>query len=105
MSKDNQANKERFDSPTGDMPIIQNAASILYMRKNANQSRKRTCPLETVNASLIDYKNLKLIEQFVSERGKILPSRITGVSASKQRALKTAIKRARALALLPFENN
>lgn len=83
---------------------IHNAATILYMRKNNFSSKTRVCPLESLDLSLITYKNLKLIEQFTSERGKILPSRITGVVAKKQRALKVAIKRARVLALLPFEN-
>ena len=82
---------------------IQNAASILYMRRNNTTTNKRICPLETIDESLIDYKNLKLLEQFVSERGKMLPSRITGVSAKRQRKLRIAINRARTLALLPFE--
>jgi len=84
--------------------LINNAANILYMRKNNFSSKKRICPLEGVSDSIIDYKNIKLLEQFISERGKILPSRITGVKAKRQRLLKTAIKRARVLALLPFEN-
>lgn len=64
--------------------------------------RKKTCPLTGNNAPKIDYKDIKLLSRFVSERGKILPSRITSVSHKKQRALATAIKRARNLALLPF---
>jgi small subunit ribosomal protein S18 len=64
--------------------------------------RKKTCPLTGTNAPKIDYKDIKLLLRFVSERGKILPSRITSVSHKKQRALATAIKRARNLALLPF---
>jgi len=83
---------------------IHNAATILYMRKNNFSSKKRSCPLEGVGPEIVNYKNVKLLEQFISERGKILPSRITGVSAKKQRLLKTEIKRARVLALLPFEN-
>jgi len=82
---------------------IHNAATILYMRKNNFTSKSRACPLEGVGPELVNYKNIKLLEQFVSERGKILPSRITGVEAKKQRLLKREIKRARALALLPFE--
>ena len=54
------------------------------------------------NAPKIDYKDVKLLQRFISERGKILPSRITAVSAKKQRALSQAIKRARNLALLPY---
>lgn len=64
--------------------------------------RKKTCPLSGPNAPKIDYKDMKLLQRFVSERGKILPSRITSVSHKKQRSLATAIKRARNLALLPF---
>ena len=64
--------------------------------------RRKTCPLTGANAPAIDYKYVKLLSRFISERGKILPSRITSVSHKKQRELATAIKRARNLALLPF---
>ena len=64
--------------------------------------RKKTCPLTGKGAPAIDYKDMKLLGRFISERGKILPSRITSVSHKKQRVLATAIKRARNLALLPF---
>jgi small subunit ribosomal protein S18 len=64
--------------------------------------RRKTCPLSGSNAPKIDYKDVKLLQRFVSERGKILPSRITAVSAKKQRKLSQAIKRARNLALLPY---
>lgn len=64
--------------------------------------RKRNCPLSNVDIKDINYKNLKLLSKFISERGKILPSRITGVCAKKQRVLSQAIKRARILALLSF---
>ncbi|MFT5488535.1 MAG: small subunit ribosomal protein S18 [Paracoccaceae bacterium] len=64
--------------------------------------RPKSCPFSGENAPKIDYKNVKLLQRFTSERGKIVPSRITAVSAKKQRELATAIKRARNLALLPF---
>ncbi len=64
--------------------------------------RRKSCPLSGPNAPVIDYKDVKLLQRYVSERGKILPSRITAVSAKKQRALSQAIKRARNLALLPY---
>ncbi|MFT6557781.1 MULTISPECIES: 30S ribosomal protein S18 [Sneathiella] len=64
--------------------------------------RRKTCPFSGEGAPKIDYKDVKLLQRFVSERGKIMPSRITAVSAKKQRELATAIKRARNLALLPF---
>lgn len=64
--------------------------------------RRKTCPFSGEGAPKIDYKDVKLLQRFVSERGKIMPSRITAVSAKKQRELAKAIKRARNLALLPF---
>jgi small subunit ribosomal protein S18 len=64
--------------------------------------RRKSCPLSGTNAPKIDYKDVKLLTRFISERGKMLPSRITSVSAKKQRELARAIKRARNLALLAF---
>ncbi|WP_259780192.1 30S ribosomal protein S18 [Aestuariispira ectoiniformans] len=64
--------------------------------------RKKTCPFSGENAPAIDYKDVKLLQRFMSERGKIVPSRITAVSNKKQRALARAIKRARFLGLLPY---
>lgn len=64
--------------------------------------RRKSCPLTGTNAPKIDYKDVKLLSRFISERGKMLPSRITSVSAKKQRELARAIKRARNLALLAF---
>ena len=64
--------------------------------------RRKTCPFTGPNAPKIDYKDVKMLQRFVSERGKIVPSRITAVSAKKQRRLAQAIKRARFLALLPY---
>jgi small subunit ribosomal protein S18 len=64
--------------------------------------RKKSCPFAGPNAPKIDYKDVKLLQRFTSERGKIVPSRITAVSAKKQRELARAIKRARFLALLPY---
>ena len=64
--------------------------------------RRKSCPFSGPNAPKIDYKDVKLLQRFVSERGKIVPSRITAVSTKKQRELAQAIKRARLLALLPY---
>ncbi len=64
--------------------------------------RRKTCPFTGPNAPTIDYKDIKLLLRFVSERGKIVPSRITAVSGKKQRPLARAIKRARFLGLLPY---
>ena len=66
-------------------------------------SRKRKqCPFTFSNVDYIDYKDIDTLREFVTERGKILPRRITGVSQFHQRLLKKAIKRARHMALLPF---
>ena len=64
--------------------------------------RRKSCPFAAKNAPLIDYKDVRLLQGFMSERGKIVPSRITAVSAKKQRELAKAIKRARHLGLLPY---
>jgi small subunit ribosomal protein S18 len=64
--------------------------------------RRKSCPFTGANAPKIDYKDVKLLGRFISERGKIVPSRITAVSAKKQRELSQAIKRARFLSLLPY---
>ena len=74
-------------------------------KNNFFKRRAKGCPLSEKGAPEIDYKNPKFLLRFLSERGRILPRRITFVSAKKQRALKNAIKRARMLALLPFINN
>ena len=64
--------------------------------------RRKSCPFAHPNAPKIDYKDIKLLQRFVSERGKIVPSRITAVSAKKQRELAQAVKRSRFLALMPY---
>ena len=60
----------------------------------------RPCPLSGKDAPLVDYKNIRLLKRYISESGRILPSRITSVSQNKQKKLSRAIKRARLLALL-----
>lgn len=79
------------------------------MTRMADRSNKRVffrkrkgCPLSISNAPVIDYKNPDLLIKFVSEGGRMLPSRITNICAKKQRKLKNPIKIARILALLPF---
>lgn len=64
--------------------------------------RRKSCPFSGPGAPKIDYKDVRLLSRFISEKGKIVPSRITAVSAKNQRALASAIKRARFLALLPY---
>lgn len=67
--------------------------------------RRKTCPFSSSASPAIDYKDVRLLSRFVSERGKIVPSRITAANNKKQRELKQAIKRARFLALLPYVND
>jgi small subunit ribosomal protein S18 len=64
--------------------------------------RRKSSPFTQPEAPAIDYKDVKLLQRFISERGKIVPRRITAVTAKEQRALAIAIKRARELALLPY---
>ena len=64
--------------------------------------RRKSCPFSGQNAPTIDYKDVRLLQRFTSERGKIVPSRITAVSNKKQHELARAIKRARFLALMPY---
>ena len=72
------------------------------MAKQVFFRRKKSCPFSGEDGLKIDYKDVKLLSRYISEKGKIIPSRITNVSAKKQRELARAIKRARYIALLPF---
>ncbi len=64
--------------------------------------KKKSCPFTAIKAETIDYKDIETLKQFITERGKILPRRITGVSYFYQKMLKKAIKQSRYMALLPF---
>jgi small subunit ribosomal protein S18 len=79
------------------MSVVQSAPSRLSFFR-----RRKSCPFSGPNAPKIDYKDVKTLGRYTSERGKIVPSRITSVSAKKQRELAKAIKRARFLALMPY---
>lgn len=72
------------------------------MAKPAFSRRRKTCPFSGKGALTIDYKDVNMLKEFISETGKIIPSRIMFVSAKKQRELSLAIKRARMIGLLPF---
>ena len=72
------------------------------MAKQVFFRRKKACPFSGEDGLKIDYKDVDLLKRFVSDRGKILPRRVTGTSAKYQRELTVAIKRARHMALLPF---
>ena len=74
--------------------------SKLSVFQNQKYKFKKKCPLSGKGAPIVDYKNIKLLKRYISENGKILPSRITSVSLKKQRELSLSIKRARNLALL-----
>jgi small subunit ribosomal protein S18 len=90
MPKKNNNNKKNKQS---------NFAKLSIFQPNKYKFKKN-CPLSVKGAPIIDYKNVKLLRKYVSENGKILPSRITNVSQKKQRELSVSIKRARNLALL-----
>ncbi len=89
MRRDKKKRNEKFGG--------QNKLSLF---KKPEIRFKKSCPLSVKNAPEIDYKNLKLLKRYVSDTGKILPSRITSVSQNKQRKLSLAIKRAQFLGLI-----
>ena len=76
-----------------------NFAKLSIFQPNKYKFKKK-CPLSGKGAPVVDYKNLKLLKKYISENGKILPSRITSVSQKKQRELSVSIKRARNLGLI-----
>lgn len=76
--------------------MYEDAHKRLFFRK------KKTCPLAGMDKALVNYKNVELLGRFISERGRILPARITGLSASNQDKIMREIKIARLLALMPF---
>ena len=72
------------------------------MRRQTSIRRKKVCPFCADKISKIDYKDADLLNKYITERGKIIPKRMSGVCAIHQRELASAIKRARILALLPY---
>ncbi len=89
--------------------MTQDTTEVKLMPRTADRSNKkaffrkrRGCPLSIPGSPPIDYKNPELLAKFISEGGRMLPSRVTNVCAKKQRELKKSIKRARVLGLLPF---
>ncbi len=71
-------------------------------RRGGRQKRRKVCYFTANGITHIDYKDVDLLKKFISERGKILPRRVTGTNAKYQRKLTVAIKRARQMALLPY---
>ena len=88
--------KERRPQSAERAPQQAQAESPLFSKK------KKACPFVASKFDTVDYKDIETLKQFITERGKILPRRITGVSHYFQKVLKSAIKRARHMALLPF---
>ncbi|WP_028973326.1 30S ribosomal protein S18 [Spirochaeta cellobiosiphila] len=95
MSEDVKDKEDRDNKKDGSERVQQ--------RRSRQFFRKKVCRFCTQNIPL-DYKEVDALKRFVTERGKILPRRITGTCAKHQRALATEIKKARSLALLPFVN-
>jgi small subunit ribosomal protein S18 len=92
----------RTGDPRGGEDINPAARRAAVGARRPFYRRRKSCPFSGPGAPKIDYKDVRLLSRFLSERGKIVPSRITAVSATKQRELAQAIKRARFLALLPY---
>ena len=90
MKRKNKKFQKRSQNPLNKLSLFQ---------KNDSKFSKK-CPLSAKDAPKVDYKNIKLLKKYMSENGKILPSRITSVSQKKQRELSLSIKRARNLALI-----
>ncbi len=71
-------------------------------KSSFTKRKKKYCPFKSEGIQEVDYKDVELLSRFITERGKILPRRITGVSAYFQKKLTTAIKQARYIAILPY---
>ena len=80
----------------------ENRGTDAPMKKRINRRRKKVCVFCADSTNVIDCKDANKLKRFVSERGKILPRRITGTCAKHQRALTVAVKRARQIAILPY---
>lgn len=91
--------KNKNNQPTGGV-TEDGFLRISLVNQGVFVKKKKVCPLKDITIPEINYKNLKLLNKFLSERGKIIPSRVTNVSMKKQRALTKAIKMARHLALI-----
>ena len=81
---------------------MENSNDQQNVAKKSFSRRRKTCPFSGKGAMSIDWKDVKTLERYITERGNIIPSRITAVSSKKQRELSRAIKRARFMALIPY---
>ena len=88
--KRNRKNNRKKDSKHSNLSLFQKPEIKFY----------KECPLSGKDAPIVDYKNIKLLKKYISESGRILPSRVTSVSLNKQKELSKSIKRARLLALI-----
>lgn len=93
-------NKSTNSYNTGNQTTEEGFVKISLVNQSVFIRKKKSCPLRDIALVEIDYKNLKLLNKFLSERGRIIPSRVTNVEVKKQKALALAIKRARHLALI-----
>ncbi len=93
---------QRRDSESRSSSMDEGQARVAQLVKRQFFKRKKSCPFSGKNAQKIDYKDVRMLSRYVSERGKVTPCRISSVSTKKQRELSTAIKRARFLALMPY---
>jgi small subunit ribosomal protein S18 len=94
MNIENNNNSNNNDNNEESYLKISLVNQSVFIRK------KKSCPLRDIPMSEINYSNLKLLNKFITERGKIIPARITNVEIKKQKAIAQAIKRARQLALI-----
>lgn len=99
MADNKKFNKNKTQQPTGGL-TEEGFLRISLVNQGVFIKRKKVCPLKDISIQEINYKNLTLLNKFLTERGRIIPSRVTNVSMKKQRALTDAIKMARHLALL-----
>ena len=90
MKRNKKFKKKKKDSRHSKLSLFQKPDTKFF----------RPCPLSGKNAPVVDYKNIKLLKKYISETGRILPSRVTSVSLKKQREVSKSIKRARLLALI-----
>jgi len=99
---DESSREKKETEPSAEMGDTAPKGRTNTFRQKRTYFRKKVCKLCLKKAQSVDYKDVELLRRFITERGKILPRRITGTCARHQRMLSRAIKRARMIALLPF---
>ena len=99
---DRSSVRERSDRDSTEGAGREGAAGAAAGGRRPFFRRRKSCPFSGPHAPAIDWKDVRLLGRYISERGKIMPSRITAVSQKKQRELSQAIKRARYMAILPY---